>query len=54
MKKCNKCKVEKEMKAFARCRENLNGRSGICRQCEAEKDKIRREEKKYFRQFNII
>lgn len=54
MKKCNKCKVEKPLNEFYIDRINTDGRNGICAKCEKEKDRIRREEKKYFKQFNIV
>lgn len=37
MKKCSKCKVEKDSSEFYRCRRNKDGRQGRCIECDRKR-----------------
>jgi superfamily II helicase len=46
MKVCSKCKKEKSLNDFSINRDNVDGKSGICKQCINEKVRKEYHEKK--------
>jgi len=58
MKKCSKCKVEKELSEFYKCQVSKDGYRSLCKQCRNEtqkkwnsenKDKINSAKKRYYK-----
>ena len=49
-KKCTKCKREKLMAEFPNNKFHADGKQSWCKQCYQEKQKVFKEEKKYFTQ----
>lgn len=45
-KKCSKCKKEKELKEFGKCKVNKDGRAYMCRECYNEESRAREKEKR--------
>ncbi len=46
MKKCTKCKIEKELNEFHICRRSKDGHHYFCRSCESERNKEKRTHNK--------
>jgi len=46
MKKCIKCKEEKELKDFMKCPKSVNGRRNTCKLCANEHSKKYNRERK--------
>lgn len=53
MKKCTKCKIEKELNKFTKSSSDKNGYQSICKRCKADADKLRKKEAKFYKQFEI-
>jgi|TARA_R110002049_G_scaffold32928_4_gene108893 hypothetical protein len=49
MKKCTKCKIEKELTDFGKHKENKDGLTGDCKSCKKEYDKERYQANKEYR-----
>ena len=54
MKKCKKCKQEKDKYEFSRKMGNVDNLNHICKQCINEVDRQRRISKKFDKQFELI
>jgi hypothetical protein len=54
MKKCSKCRKEKELNKFLIDHDMVDNRNSWCKDCEKEYRVKKEEERKFYRQFNII
>jgi len=54
MKKCSKCRKEKKLNDFPRDFDMFDNRNSWCKDCEKKYRLKREEEKKFYRQFNIV
>jgi len=52
MKKCVKCKTEKELTEFSKHKKNKDGFRYACKSCEKEYNKVNKEYRKEYRQAN--